>query len=103
MHAKISHTHVKDPSLLSMLEFGGLCKHQNNPACTESVKTRQKVEVGHCTTEEESLPSSTLSPRINNTQGTDRDHLLNTHHYSTCTALTMDLCIIVYYTYIKGP
>ena len=37
-----------------MSEFGGLLwKHQNNPACTESVKSLQNVEVGHYTEEEE--------------------------------------------------
>ena len=30
----------------SMSEFGGLWKHQNNPACTKSVKSLQNVEVG---------------------------------------------------------
>ena len=32
---------------------------------------------------------------FNNIQGTDRDHLLSTHHYSTCN---MDLCIYRYMT-----
>ena len=36
-----------------MSEFGGLWKHQNNPACTKSVKSLQNVEVGHYIGEEE--------------------------------------------------
>ena len=36
MLAKISHTHIKDPVVLS--EFNGLWKHQNNPACTKNVR-----------------------------------------------------------------
>ena len=35
-----------------MSEFGGLWKHQTNPACTKSVSLRN-VEVGHYTEEEE--------------------------------------------------
>ena len=35
--------------LQSISEFGGLWKHQNNPACTQSVKSLQNVEVGHST------------------------------------------------------
>ena len=33
--------------LQSMSEFGGLRKHQNNPACTKSVKSLHNVEAGH--------------------------------------------------------
>ena len=36
-----------------MSEFGGLWKHQNNPASTESVKSLHSFEVGHYTREEE--------------------------------------------------
>ena len=43
----------KDPlDVWSMSEFGGLRKHQNNPACTKSVNCLQNVEVGHSTEEE---------------------------------------------------
>ena len=34
-----------------MSEFGGLWIHQNNPACAESVKSLQNVEVRHYTEE----------------------------------------------------
>ena len=35
-HAKRSHTHVKDAVV--QVEFGGLWRQQNNPACTKSVR-----------------------------------------------------------------
>ena len=40
-----------------MPEFGGLWKHQNNSACTDSVKSLQNVEAGHYT--EERRPTDT--------------------------------------------
>ena len=36
--------HIRKLKILQpMPEFGGLCKHQNNPACTKSVKSLQNV------------------------------------------------------------
>ena len=38
-YAKISHTHVEDPVVhVHLSEFGGLWKHQINPACAKSVR-----------------------------------------------------------------
>ena len=47
MLAKRSHTHVKDPVVLS--EFNGFWKHQNNPSCTKSVRLQSlhNVVAGH--------------------------------------------------------
>ena len=39
-----------------MSEFGGLLKHQKNPACTKSVTGLQNAEFGHYTEEEEEMP-----------------------------------------------
>ena len=44
IHRQKDHLHTLKV-LSSMLEFGGVCKRQNNPGCT------QNVEVGHYTEE----------------------------------------------------
>ena len=48
-----------------MSEFDGLSKHPNNPACTESVKSLQRVEAEHymeqAEEEEENLLASSAT------------------------------------------
>ena len=56
MHTKRSHTVRMLKILSSMSEFGGLLKHQKNPACTKSVTGLQNAEFGHYTEEEEEMP-----------------------------------------------
>ena len=51
IHMQKDHTRTLK-ILWSMSEFGGLQKHPNNPACTQSVSL-QNVEVGHYIEKEE--------------------------------------------------
>ena len=39
----LTHTHIKDPVV--PVRFGRLWKHQNNPACTESVRIFEMLKM----------------------------------------------------------
>ena len=53
MHAKRSHMHTKDP--LVLVRVWWIMENQNNPACTESVKSLRVVEDGCYMKEEERM------------------------------------------------